>query len=106
MQLSRPKDKTGVGSCIPVSNLMQLRAANTAVLAHRSRFRLLGHPESTPKGDVYEVRERCEGGGCRGSSRWNGRLYGPEASPGPGRRSEGSSGQAWRRSVFREKLGR
>src|SRR5256884_9333178 len=52
--LSRSEDRRRVWSCIPVVNLMQLRAANDGGTCHQQ-----------PKGDVYEVREHCESGGWR-----------------------------------------
>jgi hypothetical protein len=38
---------------------MQLRAANTAELALRGRIGYQDIPNQQPKGDDYEVRERC-----------------------------------------------
>src|SRR5690348_10599650 len=51
-------------SCIPVANLVQLRAASAGVeLAHRLCISFLRTSRiNNPEGDVYEMRERCEGG--------------------------------------------
>ena len=75
-QLSRVKDRKCVWSCIPASNLVQLRAANRGRAQPRldpGRARRVSHALlrtsriNNPEGDLYEVRECCEGGCCRGS---------------------------------------
>jgi ribosomal protein L37AE/L43A len=40
---------SGVWSCIPVSNLVQLRAATTAELAHRTRIGYQDFPKQQPE---------------------------------------------------------
>src|SRR3984885_11609924 len=79
--LSRPQDRPFVYSCIPAPNLMQLLAANDGVklacpFCIRSRTSRINNPE----GDVYEVRDRFEGG-CSGSRGRACRLSGSEAPP-------------------------
>jgi hypothetical protein len=52
LQLSRSEDmqvESGVWSCIPLSNLMQLRAATTAELAHRTRIGYQDFPKQQPE---------------------------------------------------------
>src|SRR5580698_8590372 len=78
---SRPQDRPFVYSCIPAPNLMQLPAANDGVklacpFCIRSRTSRINNPE----GDVYEVRDRFEGG-CSGSRGRACRLSGSEAPP-------------------------
>src|SRR5882757_6994669 len=77
-----------VYSCIPASNLMQLLAAHDGVklacsFCNRSRTSRINNPE----GDVYEVRDRYEGG-CGGSRGRAGRLSGSQAHAGRYRWSE------------------
>jgi hypothetical protein len=50
--LSRDEDIRPPRSCIPMTNLMQWRAAKTAELAHRSRIGYQGIPNQQPKGDL------------------------------------------------------
>src|ERR1700736_7004256 len=95
----RDQKTGGVWSCIPQSNLMQLAAAKTAELAHRSRIGYQGIPNQQPKGDVYEVRERCYSCGCRGSVGGSVCLYGSEAHAGGSGGSEGPGGQGTGRCV-------
>ena len=45
-------------------NLVQWSMATMAELAHQSRFGYSGLPNQQPKGDDYEVRDRCESGCC------------------------------------------
>src|SRR2546430_13517412 len=85
MQLSRSEDRRRVWSCIPVVNLMQLRAAKDGGTCYQQ-----------PKGDVYEVREHCESGGCRSRGGWIGGLYGYQAPVGGSGGPEGSAGQGAR----------
>src|SRR6266446_6658573 len=95
-QLSRTEDKT----CLELHSRGKFDAV---ARCERRRNLLTGVgsvirdiPNQQPKGDVYEVRERCEGGGGRGIGGWTGRVYGPEAPPGGSGRSEGSAGQGAR----------
>src|SRR5438105_6735330 len=83
--LSRSEDRRRVWSCIPVVNLMQLRAANDGGTCYQQ-----------PKGTFYEVREHCEGGGCRSRGGWIGGLYGYQAHLGGSGGPEGSAGQGAR----------
>src|SRR5256886_13345275 len=83
MQLSRSEDRRRVWSCIPVVNLMQLRAANDGGTCHQQ-----------PKGDVYEVREHCESGGCRSRGGRVCRFFRKQTHPGGIGRTANPSGQS------------
>src|SRR6185312_17380904 len=70
-----------VWSCIPAANSVQLRAAKAAerLPAAFAYCVLRTSRINNPEGDLYEVRECCQGGCCCGIGHRSCRLPGPQA---------------------------
>src|SRR2546430_13523655 len=92
--MSRPTDITQSSSCNPLINSMQLCAVNGAWNL-RAYIRIVPGTSriNNPEGDVYESRDRFEGG-CRGSRGGTCRLSGSEAPPGGCRRPQVTGSEA------------